>query len=221
MAIRPGDSAPDFTLASTQGEVTLSKLLGAGDVLLVFYPGDDTPVCTKQLCDYRDNLAVFGELGVQVLAINPQELASHQAFADKYGSGPTRVQFLNKDPRGWQEFRDMLAEHSMEGAAYTMRGVQKERPSLFDLEDQIKQINVPTLVITGDEDEPCLLPNIYLKRIIPTAALEVLPNSGHTINLEEPALFNAALERFLAQVESGRWPSRDPRSLGGSIIGMK
>ena len=79
-----GDTAPDFTLPSTRGEVTLSKALKKGAVLLVFYPGDDTPVCTKQLCDYRDNLAVFGDLDVQVIAINPQSQDSHRKFADKH-----------------------------------------------------------------------------------------------------------------------------------------
>jgi peroxiredoxin len=53
-------------------------------VLLVFYPGDETPVCTKQLCNYRDNLRIFEELGVQLLAINPQPLESHQRFARKH-----------------------------------------------------------------------------------------------------------------------------------------
>ena len=79
-----GDPAPDFTLASTQGDVTLSRLLANGAVLLAFYPGDDTPVCTKQLCDYRDNLATFADLGVQVIALNPQSLASHEKFAKKH-----------------------------------------------------------------------------------------------------------------------------------------
>ena len=84
MALGVGDPAPDFTLPSTKGEISLAKLLESGQVLLVFYPGDDTPVCTKQLCDYRDNLDVFSDLGVQVLAINPQDLDSHEAFAGKY-----------------------------------------------------------------------------------------------------------------------------------------
>ena len=86
MASHPyvGDKAPDFTLPSTQGDVTLSQRLANGPVLLVFYPGDDTPVCTKQLCDYRDNLAVFSELGVQVIALNRQPLASHEKFAKKH-----------------------------------------------------------------------------------------------------------------------------------------
>jgi peroxiredoxin Q/BCP len=80
-----GAKAPDFTLPSTQGTVTLSERLKQGAVLLVFYPGDDTPVCTKQLCNYRDNLDVFGDLGVQVIAINPQSEDSHRKFAEKHG----------------------------------------------------------------------------------------------------------------------------------------
>ena len=149
------------------------------------------------------------------------ESSTGDAFAKQYAEGPTRVQFQNKDPRGWADFRDQLAEHSLEGAALTMRGVQRERPSLFDLEADLRQITVPMLVLTGDEDEPCLIPNIYLKRTVPSAALQILPNTGHTINIEEPAAFNAAVSDFLAQVEAGRWPQRDPRSTGTSIIGMR
>tara|TARA_B100000676_G_scaffold312133_1_gene384887 strand:+ start:545 stop:1432 length:888 start_codon:yes stop_codon:yes gene_type:complete len=142
------------------------------------------------------------------------------AFADTYGAGPTRVQFQNKDPRGWREFRDQLAEHSLPGAAHTIRGVQKERPSLFDLEDSMRALSLPTLLLTGDEDEPCLIPNIFMKRCIRSSALQVLPNAGHTINLEDPEAFNAAVADFLAQVDAGRWPERDPRSTGGSILGV-
>lgn len=79
-----GDDAPDFTLPSTQGEITLSEYARDGAVLLVFYPGDNTPVCTKQLCNYRDNLDDFDQLGVRVLAINPQKLRSHEKFAGKH-----------------------------------------------------------------------------------------------------------------------------------------
>ncbi|MGI9334245.1 MAG: alpha/beta fold hydrolase [Gammaproteobacteria bacterium] len=149
------------------------------------------------------------------------ERATGAAFAAQYGEGPTRVQFQNKDPRGWKAFRDLLAEHSLKGAALTMRGVQRERPSLFDLEAGLRKMTVPTLILTGDEDEPCLIPNIYLKRTIPSAALQILPNSGHTINIEEPAMFNQMCADFFAQIEAGRWPTRDPRSTGGSILGMK
>lgn len=82
-----GDRAPDFELPSTRGDVRLSEFLAKGPVLLVFYPGDDTPVCTAQLCDYRDNPDVFAGLGVQVIAINPQSLESHRRFAEKHDLG--------------------------------------------------------------------------------------------------------------------------------------
>ena len=78
---RVGDLAPDFRLPSTQGEISLSQRCKRRSVLLVFYPGDETPVCTKQLCDYQDHLGVFEDLGVDVLAINPQSLESHEKFA--------------------------------------------------------------------------------------------------------------------------------------------
>lgn len=142
-------------------------------------------------------------------------------FAARYALGPTRVQFQNKDPRGWAEFAAQLAEHSAEGAALTQLGVQRERPSIFDLEEKMKALQVPTLIITGDEDWPCLLPNIFMKHTIPTSELLVVPGTGHTINLEEPAVFNAAVERLVGQVELGRWRSRDPRAQSDSITGMK
>ena len=141
-------------------------------------------------------------------------------FAEAYAYGPTRVQFERKDPRGFAEFKQMLAEHSAAGAIGTQLGVQRERPSLFDLEEQVRALKVPMLVVTGDEDWPCLLPNIFLKRTCASAALLVLPNSGHAVNLEEPGLFNAALADFLAQVDADRWPVRDPRAISQSITGM-
>ena len=145
--------------------------------------------------------------------------ATGEQFAAKYALGPTRVQFQNKDPRGWAEFRDQLAEHSLQGAALTMRGVQKSRPSLFDLTDALQKLTVPTLIITGDEDAPCLIPNVFMKRTIPAAALVIMPNAGHTINLEDPDRFNREVSEFLAQVTAGRWPQRDPRAQADSILG--
>ena len=140
--------------------------------------------------------------------------------AKTYGAGPTRVQYANKDPRGYAEFMAQLSEHSTLGSANTMRGVQARRPSLWDLVDQMKALEVPTLVATGDEDDPCLEPGLLMKRHIPTAALVVLPNTGHALNLEEPDLFNRLCDDFFHQVESGRWPRRDPRAKVGSILGM-
>jgi pimeloyl-ACP methyl ester carboxylesterase len=137
-----------------------------------------------------------------------------------YGSGPTRVQLRNKDPRGYAEFLQQLSEHSTLGSANTMRGVQARRPSLWDLVDDMKKLDVPTLVATGDEDDPCLEPGILMKRHIKSAALVVLPNTGHALNLEEPDLFNRLCDDFFHQVEAGRWPRRDPRAVPGAILGM-
>ena len=133
-------------------------------------------------------------------------------LAARYAFGPTRVQFQNKDPRGFDEFRQLLARNSALGSANTQLGVQKERPSLYELVDKMKKLTIPTLVIMGDEDWPCLLPGILMKQNIPTAALSVIPNSGHVINIEEPDEFNHIVGGFLAQVDSGRWPTRDPRA---------
>ena len=141
--------------------------------------------------------------------------------AKRYSLGPTRVQFQNKDPRGWQEFAKQLAEHSTQGSALTMRGVQGRRPSLWELVDDMKRIEAPTLILTGDEDEPCLEPALLMKRSIATAGLVVLPWSGHTINIEEPDAFNRALFDFFLRVGEGRNLRRDPRSQASGILGYR
>src|SRR6201996_3394849 len=120
------------------------------------------------------------------------------AFAERYAYGPTRVQYENKDPRGHAEFKAMLAEHSATGSANTQQGVQKERPSLYMLVEDMKRIDVPTLIITGDEDWPCLLPGILMKQNIASAALVVMPNSGHAINIEDPDENNRTVANFSA-----------------------
>jgi len=142
------------------------------------------------------------------------------AFAARYAEGPARVQFQNKDPRGWAEFARLLAEHSSEGSANTMRGVQRERPSLYDLRGDLAKMEVPVLLIVGDEDEGCLDANLMLKRTITSSGLAVLPRTGHASNLEEPELFDRLVLDFLARVDAGRWELRDPRSISTSTTGM-
>ncbi len=139
--------------------------------------------------------------------------------AEAYLLGPTRVQFRRKKPQAWKQLVEQLAEHSTVGSALTMRGVQARRPSLYDLTGKMQALKLPVLILTGDEDWPCLEPALLLKRMIPTAALAVLPNSGHTLNLEEPEAFNAQLASFFDQVEDGSWPERDPGAMSGNILG--
>ena len=141
--------------------------------------------------------------------------------AKKYALGPTRVQFQNKDPRGWAEFAQQLAEHSPKGQALTMRGVQMRRPSLYELVGDMKKIDVPSLIVTGDEDDPCLEPALLMKRSIPNAGLVVLPRAGHTINIEDPEAFNRALYEFFMLVDQGRAAPRDPRSSASGILGFR
>jgi len=164
-----------------------------------------------------DKRAQFAE-EAEASARRFEELTMAKA-AEAYALGPTRVQHQNRDPRGWREFADQFAEHSTEGAALTMRGVQKRRPSLFDLVDRMATITAPTLIMTGDEDWSCLEPALLMKRAIPTSALVVMPNAGHAINLEEPDAFNRHLADFFHAVDVGAWPKRDPRALAPSILG--
>mgnify|MGYP006095527931 FL=1 len=139
----------------------------------------------------------------------------------RYSVGPTRVQFQNKDPRGWEAFAARLASHDATGCALTMRGVQAERPSLYDLVDDMTKLTVPTLIVSGDEDEPCLDPGLLMKRTIASSALVLYPRTGHACNLEEPELFNKSLHDFFTGVDQGRWGMRDPRSTISGITGMK
>jgi len=164
-----------------------------------------------------DKRAQFAEEAEAVAAQFEQQ--GMAKVAQGYALGPTRVQLQNKDPRGWKEFVAQLREHSTEGATLTMRSVQKRRPSLFDLVEQMKTITVPTLIMTGDEDWPCLEPGLLMKRTIPTAALVVMPNAGHTINLEDPGAFNQHLADFFHTVDVGAWRKRDPRAMVSAILG--
>jgi peroxiredoxin Q/BCP len=79
-----GEQAPDFTLEGTAGPFALADHRGE-KVVLLFYPGDDTPVCTKQFCSYRDNAEAFGALGATVVGISGKGIGSKRAFADKHG----------------------------------------------------------------------------------------------------------------------------------------
>jgi pimeloyl-ACP methyl ester carboxylesterase len=173
-------------------------------------------------CGYgaeKDQQAKFrAEVEIVAKSLKDEGMAK---FAEKYAYGPTRVQFENKDPRGFAQFKKELAEHSALGAANTQIGVQGQRPSLYDLLDKMRALTIPTLVLTGDEDWPCLAPSLLMKREIPSAALAVMPNCGHTINIEDPDQFNRLVGDFIVQVEAGRWPKRDPRAVSASITGMR
>jgi 3-oxoadipate enol-lactonase len=126
---------------------------------------------------------------------------------------PGRIPFLVKDPRGHADFYAALARHDSKGSANTMRGFQGGRPSLYTVADAIRKAATPALIICGDEDDACVEPSLFLKKHLPASGLTFFPKSGHVLNLEEPALFNEMVERFIALVEANRWGARDPRSV--------
>ena len=171
----------------------------------------------------------YGAKPEQADAFRTESMLTAAAFAaegasrvaERYAVGPTRVQFQNKNPRGWAEFAAALAGHSDLGSALTMRGVQAARPSLYAMTDELAKVRIPVLLLAGDEDDGCLEPTLLLKRAIPTSGLAVLPRTGHTANLEEPDLFNRVVDRFLGAVARGAWHPRDPRSSSDAITGLR
>lgn len=135
-----------------------------------------------------------------------------KAISESYTQGPARVQLQNKNPRAWEEFRSQFEEHSPKGSAYTFLRVQGKRPSLTDLGDGLSKMELPVLIILGDEDERGLEGSLFLKKNIPCAGLEIYPRSGHAVNLEDPDRFNRSVLDFITAVDAGRWEARDPRS---------
>ena len=85
MKINVGDYAPDFTLTSQKGEnVTLSQFRGKKNVVLYFYPKDETPGCTREACSFRDSYELFTDLGAEVIGVSADTVESHKAFADHH-----------------------------------------------------------------------------------------------------------------------------------------
>jgi pimeloyl-ACP methyl ester carboxylesterase len=181
---------PRMTISST--------VIGAGY-------GSDPDKRAQFLADTDVMIKRFEQLGTAE-AIKPYQI------------GPARVQFQNKNPRGFTHFCAEFAKHSALGSANTLRGVQAKRPSIYSLESALRKCRVPLHIVSGDEDNNCLDPALFIKRVCASAMLTVVPNTGHAVNLEEPVMFNNITAEFLAQVDSGRWRGRDPRSLNKSTM---
>ena len=138
-----------------------------------------------------------------------QQMETHgmQAMSD-YAKGPVRVQLISKDPMGWERFASQFMSHSSAGSSRTFRGFQARRAPVFDIEPELRALSVPTLIMFGDEDDPCIEPGVFMKRCIPRSGMAVFPKTGHAVNLEEPDLFNRTVGDFLSAVEIDRWPER-------------
>lgn len=131
-----------------------------------------------------------------------------QIPATGMASAPNRIQLKYKDVAAWQMFCDHLQARPAIGAAHTLSEVQAKRPGLHDLKDGLAVMDVPALLLCGDEDEPCLDANLWLKRTLPRAGLKIYPQSGHLLNLEAPDEFSSDLTGFFDAVNRQRWRER-------------
>jgi len=141
--------------------------------------------------DKAQNARDFGPIADRFLAEGPARVG------EDYLRGPTRIQLLRKNAAEWKKLYAEFSELSPIGMAYTLRGVQLRRPTMYELEAGLRTLRVPTLVLVGEEDAPALEPSRFLARTIPHATLKVFPKTGHTLQLEEPDMFNAAVLEFV------------------------
>lgn len=118
---------------------------------------------------------------------------------------PARASFRQKDSRGFAEFLRYVGEHDGHACAHLAREVMSKRKTVQECEAGLRGLRVPTLIMVGDQDAPCVEPSLMMRAMLPHAGLDVFPACGHTVNLEEPGLFNLHLAEFLAAVEAGRW----------------
>ena len=133
------------------------------------------------------------------------EAKGWRRVAEDYGLADDRLRLRDKNPTAYEGFQARLAARELNGPVQTLRRVVTGRPLLADLAGELRAMNVPTLIATGDEDHVCIDTSLYLKRLLPAAGLRIFPKTGHAINLEEPESFNQALDDFFAAVEGGLW----------------
>ena len=135
--------------------------------------------------------------------------------AEDYGLTDDRRRLRDKNPAAYSGFKERLAMRARNGPLQTLRRTVTGRPLLADLAGQLEAMEVPTLILTGDEDHVCIDTSLYLKRLLPAAGLSIVPGTGHAVNLEEPDLFNCTLDSFFGVVEAGRWSLTPDASRSG------
>ena len=127
-----------------------------------------------------------------------------RTLAEHYSATPTRYRLKEKNPSEYKNFIDQLGAGSALGITNTMRGVQSKRAPLYAHQERIAALDVPALVVLGDEDEPCIKPSHFLKQHLRGARLEIVAKTGHCVNLEEPALYNRLVMGFIEGIEARR-----------------
>lgn len=128
-----------------------------------------------------------------------------EAVVEKQSNGVSRLPMKMRDPRGHEEYWQRFLEHAPEGSAYTALGVPPKRPNFYDIEDAVKKVDVPVLIMLGDQDANCIEGSWFLKKTMPRAGLMSFAMGGHVLNLEDPDLFNKAYLEFLTAVEADTW----------------
>jgi pimeloyl-ACP methyl ester carboxylesterase len=218
----PTDSAAYSEEANVEDAYQLLKFLGIGQAHIVGLSMGGNVAVKLGLAhpDVCLSLVVagagFGSVNRDEFRANAVETAAlleregMELAAQTYGRGPSRLRFEQKDPLGFAQMLKELGEHSTIGSAMTMRNVQGRRKTIYEVADQLPGLHVPTLIVAGDEDELALEPALLMKRKIPNSGLLILPKTGHTVNLEEPAAFNQAVFDFISAVDGNAWtPRRD------------
>ena len=123
---------------------------------------------------------------------------------ENFTTSPARLKLKEKNPAEFEKFLAELAQFSVLGLTNTMRGVQKRRPPLYAHKQKIAAMTIPTLVVLGGDDAGCAKPSQFLKETLLGARLEILPNTGHGVNIEEPARVNRMVAEFIDAVEARR-----------------
>ena len=132
--LKEGDKAPDFSVPDAEGNVVRLKDLRGKNVVLYFYPKDDTPGCTKEACAFRDSFGKFRKRGIEVLGVSPDSEKSHQKFAKKFDL-PFRL--LADTDRALSEKYGTYGEKKFMGRKYM--GVHR-KTFLIDEKGKIKKI---------------------------------------------------------------------------------
>lgn len=120
-----------------------------------------------------------------------------EAFADLACANPLFARSIARGPEAERFIRSCLMTNRGRGIAHTAREVLAKRPTIYSLEPQLRRLRVPTLLIVGEHDAPCLPPHDFMARTIRGSRHLTIPGAGHLTNLEAPAAFNAAVRRFL------------------------
>lgn len=127
-----------------------------------------------------------------------------EQIRQNFTTSPARLKLKEKSPEEYAKFLAEIEKFSVQGLTNTMRGVQKRRPPLYAHKDKIGALRIPALVVLGGIDQGCEKPSHFLAETLPGARLEILPNTGHGVNLEEPDRVNQLVSEFIGAVEARR-----------------